>query len=50
MDLLLASVPVMAQAFGAEPGAARHSVAAGLRGLAIGQLTRGPVSGATAYG
>lgn len=44
MDMFLPSVPVIAQAFGAEPGAAQHSITSYLLGLAIGQLAWGPVS------
>jgi DHA1 family bicyclomycin/chloramphenicol resistance-like MFS transporter len=44
MDMFLPSVPVIAQAFGAEPGAAQHAVTTYLLGLAIGQLAWGPVS------
>jgi DHA1 family bicyclomycin/chloramphenicol resistance-like MFS transporter len=44
MDMFLPSVPVVAQAFGAEPGAAQHAVTTYLLGLAIGQITWGPVS------
>jgi DHA1 family bicyclomycin/chloramphenicol resistance-like MFS transporter len=44
MDMFLPAVPVIAQAFGAEPGAAQHTVTTYLLGLAIGQLAWGPVS------
>ena len=44
MDMFLPSVPVIAQSFGTEPGAAQFSVTTYLLGLAIGQLTWGPVS------
>jgi DHA1 family bicyclomycin/chloramphenicol resistance-like MFS transporter len=44
MDMFLPSVPVIAQAFGAEPGAAQLAVTSYLLGLAIGQLAWGPVS------
>jgi len=44
MDMFLPSVPVIAQAFGAEPGAAQLCVTTYLLGLAVGQLTWGPVS------
>ena len=44
MDMFLPSVPVIAQSFGAEHGAAQLSITTYLLGLAIGQLTWGPVS------
>ena len=44
MDMFLPAVPVIEQAFGAEPGAAQLSVTTYLLGLAIGQLAWGPVS------
>jgi MFS transporter, DHA1 family, multidrug resistance protein len=44
MDMFLPSLPVIAQAFGAEPGAVQLSVTTYLLGLAVGQLTWGPVS------
>ena len=44
MDMFLPSVPVIAQSFGAEPGAAQLSVTTYLLGLAVGQLAWGPVS------
>ena len=44
MDMFLPSVPVIAQSFGAAPGAAQLSVTTYLLGLAIGQLSWGPVS------
>jgi MFS transporter, DHA1 family, multidrug resistance protein len=44
MDMFLPAVPVIAQAFGAEPGAAQHAVTTYLLGLAIGQLAWGPLS------
>src|SRR6185295_18183134 len=44
MDMFLPSVPVIARAFGAPPGAAQFCVTTYLLGLAIGQLTWGPVS------
>jgi DHA1 family bicyclomycin/chloramphenicol resistance-like MFS transporter len=44
MDMFLPSLPVIAQAFGAEPGAVQLSVTTYLLGLALGQLTWGPVS------
>jgi len=44
MDMFLPSVAVIAQAFGAEPGAAQHAVTTYLLGLAIGQIAWGPVS------
>jgi len=44
MDMFLPSVPVIAQAFGAEPGAAQHAVTTYLLGLAVGQLAWGPLS------
>ena len=44
MDMFLPSVPVIAQAFFAESGAAQHSVTSYLLGLAIGQLAWGPLS------
>jgi DHA1 family bicyclomycin/chloramphenicol resistance-like MFS transporter len=44
MDMFLPSVPVIAHAFGAEPGAAQLAVTTYLLGLAIGQLAWGPVS------
>jgi DHA1 family bicyclomycin/chloramphenicol resistance-like MFS transporter len=44
MDMFLPSVPVIARAFGAEPGVAQLSVTTYLLGLAIGQLAWGPVS------
>jgi DHA1 family bicyclomycin/chloramphenicol resistance-like MFS transporter len=42
--MFLPSVPVIAHAFGAEPGAAQLAVTTYLLGLAIGQLAWGPVS------
>jgi len=44
MDMFLPSVPVIARAFGAPPGAAQFCVTTYLLGLAVGQLTWGPVS------
>jgi DHA1 family bicyclomycin/chloramphenicol resistance-like MFS transporter len=44
MDMFLPSLPVIAQSFGAEPGTAQLSVTTYLLGLAVGQLTWGPVS------
>ena len=44
MDMFLPSLPVIAQAFGAEPGAVQLSVTTYLLGLAVGQLTWGPLS------
>jgi len=44
MDMFLPSVPVMARALGAPPGAAQHAVTTYLVGLAIGQIAWGPVS------
>ena len=44
MDMFLPSVPVIAQAFGASPGAAQLSVTTYLLGLALGQLSWGPLS------
>jgi len=44
MDMFLPSVPVIAQHFGAPPGAAQFCVTTYLLGLATGQLTWGPVS------
>jgi len=44
MDMFLPSVPVIAQSFGTEPGAAQLSVTTYLLGLALGQLSWGPVS------
>ena len=44
MDMFLPAVPVIAQAFGAVPGAAQFSVTGYLLGLAVGQLVWGPVS------
>jgi len=44
MDMFLPSVPVIAQAFGAAPGAAQFTVTTYLLGLALGQLSWGPVS------
>ena len=44
MDMFLPSVPVIAQAFGAEPGAAQLSITTYLLGLAVGQLAWGPLS------
>ncbi len=44
MDMFLPSVPVIAQTFGAEPGAAQQAVTTYLLGLAVGQLAWGPVS------
>ncbi|MCC6210324.1 MAG: multidrug effflux MFS transporter [Burkholderiales bacterium] len=44
MDMFLPSVPVLARAFGAEPGAAQLTVTTYLLGLAAGQLAWGPVS------
>jgi DHA1 family bicyclomycin/chloramphenicol resistance-like MFS transporter len=44
MDMFLPSVPVIAQSFGAAPGAAQHCITTYLLGLAIGQLTWGPMS------
>ena len=44
MDMFLPSVPVIAQSFGAEPGAAQLAVTTYLLGLAVGQLSWGPLS------
>jgi MFS transporter, DHA1 family, multidrug resistance protein len=44
MDMFLPSVPVIAQSFGAGPGAAQLSVTTYLLGLAVGQLSWGPLS------
>ena len=44
MDTFLPSVPVIARAFGSEPGAAQLAVTTYLLGLASGQLLWGPVS------
>jgi DHA1 family bicyclomycin/chloramphenicol resistance-like MFS transporter len=44
MDMFLPSVPVIAQSFGAAPGAAQSSVTTYLLGLAVGQFAWGPVS------
>jgi len=44
MDMFLPSVPVLAQAFGAAPGTAQHAVTTYLLGLAVGQLSWGPLS------
>jgi DHA1 family bicyclomycin/chloramphenicol resistance-like MFS transporter len=44
MDLFLPSVPLIASAFGTEPGSAQLTVTSYLAGLAIGQLAWGPVS------
>ncbi len=44
MDMFLPSVPVIARAFGTEPGTAQLTVTTYLIGLAIGQLAWGPVS------
>lgn len=44
MDMFLPSVPVIAHAFGTEPGAAQLAVTTYLLGLAFGQLAWGPVS------
>src|SRR6185503_17931956 len=44
MDMFLPSVPVLAQAFGTAPGAAQHAVTTYLLGLAVGQLSWGPLS------
>ena len=44
MDMFLPSVPLIAQSFGAEPGAAQLAVTTYLLGLAVGQLSLGPLS------
>lgn len=44
MDMFLPAVPVIARAFGAEPGAAQFAVTTYLLGLAFGQLAWGPLS------
>jgi DHA1 family bicyclomycin/chloramphenicol resistance-like MFS transporter len=44
MDMFLPSVPVIAQSFGAGPGAAQLAVTTYLLGLAVGQLSWGPLS------
>lgn len=44
MDLFLPSLPVVAQSFGAEPGAVQLSVTTYLLGLAVGQFVWGPMS------
>jgi DHA1 family bicyclomycin/chloramphenicol resistance-like MFS transporter len=44
MDAFLPAVPAIAQAFGAEPGAAQHAVTTYLLGLALGQFAWGPLS------
>ena len=44
MDMFLPAVPVIAQAFGAEPGAAQLAVTSYLLGLALGQFAWGPLS------
>lgn len=44
MDMFLPSLPVIARAFGAEPGAAQLTVTSYLLGLAVGQFAWGPVA------
>src|SRR5512143_2158559 len=44
MDMFLPSVPVLAAALAAEPGAAQNAVTGYLLGLALGQLAWGPIS------
>ena len=44
MDMFLPAVPIIARAFGAEPGSAQFPVTTYLLGLAIGQFAWGPLS------